>query len=133
MSTASNRTEISRKVVADMYGAAMAGDMARLFSYFSSDVAVSEPPFLPYGGKHSGIASFQALFGEIAKYLDLSSLKLDSILADDDVAMAFMHVKAIKGGRDVQMAERLVIRDGKIAEIRIFFHDLGGFGPDVKP
>jgi hypothetical protein len=114
-----------------MYGAAMAGDTARLFGYFTGDVVVTEPPFLPYGGQHAGLAGFQALFGEIVKYLDVGSIKLESIIADEEVAMAFMRIKPIKGGRDVQMAERLVIRDGKITEMRIYFHDFGGFGPDA--
>jgi hypothetical protein len=132
MNDTSNQTETSRKIVENMYKSAVTGDIAAFFANFTDELAVIEPSFLPYGGTHRGIAGFQALFGEIAKLIDVTSLKIESLMADGEVVMAFLRVKAAKGGDEVQMAERAVVRNGKIIELKIYFHELGSLAAVIK-
>lgn len=132
MSTNASVTDASRKTVENMYARALAGDNAGFFGSLADDLVVLEPSFLPYGGKHHGVAGFQALFGEIAQYLDLTSIKLDSIVADGEVVVAFLRAKNVKDGSEVQIAERSVVRNGKIAEMKIYFHELGALAAVIK-
>lgn len=125
MSTTANQTEASRRIVEDFYKFVKAGDVAALISLLADEVTIIEPSFLPYGGSHRGIAGFQALFGEVPKLLDVASLKVESIMADGEVATAFLRIRTAKGGDEIQMAERARVRDGKIVEWKIYFHELG--------
>ena len=132
MSNDQSQTDASRKVVQNMYDSALAGDNAAFFGSLADNLLVMEPQFLPYGGKHHGVAGFQALFGMIAAYLDLASIKLDSLVADGEVVVAFLRATAVKDGSEVQIAERSIVRNGKIVEMKIYFHELGALASVIK-
>ncbi len=65
-------TTANRRLIVDMYAAAKAGDVDGFFSALSPEVVITEPSFLPYGGTYRGIDEFRALFGDVAKFLDMS-------------------------------------------------------------
>ena len=58
MSNDQSQTDASRKVVQNMYDSALAGDNAAFFGSLADNLLVMEPQFLPYGGKHHGVAGF---------------------------------------------------------------------------
>lgn len=81
-----------------------------------------EPPFLPYGGVYVGHAGFTRAFGAVVERLDLSRLKIERKVAQDDRVFAVVRIPAHAGG-EVVLAEEWCVRDGKAVEIHIYFHD----------
>lgn len=119
-------TTANRRLIVDMYAAAKAGDVAGFFSALSPEVVITEPTFLPYGGTYRGIDEFRALFGDVAKFLDMSSLQVDHIVADGDHAVGLIRLSTTSGDGEVRLAEHSILRDGKVAEMQIFVHDDAG-------
>ena len=115
-----------------MYDAVSAGDLEKFFSCLDKDIVIVEPSFLPYGGRYEGLTTFQALLPKLGQYLDVSSVKLESVVADGDIVVGFVRLKATKDGSDVRIAERTVVRNGKITEIKVFFFELGAVASEIK-
>lgn len=125
-------TEASRQIAQTMYSSALAGDQAAFVGCLDESLVVSEPAFLPYGGKHFGIAGFVALFADVGKIMDVTSIVVDSLAADGEVVIAFIRVKATADGSEVKLAERLVVKNGKIVTIDIYFHELASLVHLIK-
>jgi ketosteroid isomerase-like protein len=126
-------TTANRRLLVDMYAAAKAGDVAGFFSALSPEVVIKEPTFLPYGGTYRGIDEFRALFGDVAKFLDMSSLTVDRIVADGDHAFGLIRLSTTSGDREVRLAELSILREGKVAEMEIFVHDGAGLLGAARP
>lgn len=127
MSTSAT-TEASRRAVSRLYDAGLGGDLAGMVAALHDDLVVYEPSFLPYGGVTNGPAAFEKLFAVIMQYIDFSTLRLESMVAENDVVVAFLNAKTHKGER-LSIGERSVVRDGKIVEMRIFYHEGGDLFP----
>ena len=132
MASDSSQTEASRKVVQTMVNSAASGDEKLLLSCFHDDLVVYEPSFLPYGGRYQGINGFIGLWAELVKYIDPRSLKLGALLADGERVVCHWTVKTANHDSECNMCESYVIRDGKIAEARIFFNELGSLTTLIK-
>lgn len=122
MTSTQTLTEQNRALLRNFYDAALRGDMAALTSYFADDVVVSEPDFLPYGGTYRGAEGFAALLAAMAPHADLAGLVVGDIHADDNTVYATIQLPDKHTGELVELIERAVIRDGKIAELSIFAH-----------
>ncbi|MEV7284810.1 nuclear transport factor 2 family protein [Streptomyces sp. NPDC093252] len=125
MTAASSLTERNRQVVLAMFAAASSGDMEGVLSYLSEDVVVAEPLFLPFGRVYRGRDEFLALAGELGKYLDLSAITVHYTLADGDRVAACVGVPDLATGKPTHFIEQYTVRDGKIVENRLFYHDAG--------
>lgn len=118
------RTERNRKVVLDMYAAGIRGDLAGMLSHMhEQEFVLNEPAFLPYGGVYRGVEAMAAAFAKIAEYLDVASIEIDHVVAEDDYVFVVMRARDRRSGEMVLLAEENRMRDGKIAEMRIFFHE----------
>lgn len=115
-------TEQSRALLLAFYDAALRGDMAALTSYLADDVVVSEPDFLPYGGDYVGAEGFGTLLARMASHTDIAGLVVDQLHADEDTVFAAVRLPDRHSGELVELIERSVVTDGKIAEITIFAH-----------
>jgi ketosteroid isomerase-like protein len=118
-------TETNRQVVSDMYEAARAGDLEGYLAGLAPDVVVFEPGFLPMRGTYRGPDGLQALVGKVTSLLDLSGMQIDRVIADEDHVIVLTRVPIIGSQAEVNLAEMSIIRDGKVAEQRIFVHDAG--------
>lgn len=125
MSTSQSQTEVSRKVVQDFYANGIAGNFGDMLSCLDENLVVIEPPFLFYGGRYEGIPAFQALFAEVGQYVDVSSMKVESLVADGDVVVVFMTARVVKTNDVVQIGEYSRVSNGKIVEMKIYYHDAG--------
>lgn len=125
-----SETENTRKVVQAMYQAALAGDMAGATATMAEDLIVHEPLFLPWGGISHGKQAFIDLLGRIGTHLDMSSLILERLVVDGDMAVSYMS-GTTHGGRYLLASERSTVRDGKIVEITVFYHDAGELVPAI--
>jgi ketosteroid isomerase-like protein len=120
-------TEANRAIITEMYAAAQRGDLQSFFAAMSPDLVVVEPRFLPYGGTYRGIDGLQLLMGEVTKILDMGALKVKRVIADGDHVLGFITVPLLAKDSEVELLEYSILRDGKVVEIRLFFHDLGTF------
>ena len=121
-------TEKNRSLIGEMYSAAKRGDLEAFFAPISPDIVVAEPPFLPYGGTYRGIDGLRSLFAQVTQILDLPNLTVDHLVADGDHVLGLIRVPIVGQDSDVTLAELSIIRDGKVAEMRIYFHRAGTLG-----
>jgi hypothetical protein len=116
-------TEQSRAIVAALYEAAKAGDVEGVLAVMDDEVVVHEPEFLPYGGTYQGKQGFLDLFTKIVKVYDMTAVQYDYLVADGDKVIGILRMPDLNTGQDVLLAEQSIVRDGKVVDMRIFFHD----------
>lgn len=119
------KTEASKQKVLAMYTAAGKGDFATALGCMDENIAVIEPPYLPYGGTYRGKIEFQTLLGKINEFADLSAMKMESVVAEGDTVLVCLQIGDRKTGKALQLVERSIVRDGKIVEMKIFYFDAG--------
>lgn len=125
-------TEANRKLVQGMYDASESGDIAGFMACLDENLVLLEPTYLPYGGRYDGAKSFPALLEKASPYLDVPTLRLESLIADGDVVVALVRVKTVNHDSEVQIAERIRIQNGKVVEMKIYFHELGTLVSEIK-
>ena len=119
-------TDETRRVVTEMYDAALGGDLAGFFERIDPDVVTHEPPFLPYGGSYSGRPALMQLLGdEVSRHLDIAHPKIDRIVVDGDRAFTVIRLRCQATGEETLLAEEAVVRQGKVVELRVFYFDAG--------
>ena len=118
-------TEDNRALITEMYAAAKRGDFESFFAVISPDVVVTEPHFLPYGGSYHGLDGLERLFSDVTQILDLPNLTVDRLIADGDHVLGLIRVPIAGTDSEVNLAELSIIEDGKVVEMRIYFHDAG--------
>lgn len=113
----------NRQIVVDFYAAGVRGDLDSFLSYLSDDFVLYEPPFLPYGGAYHGKQAMLEGFGEIGRYLDVKGLEVDHLVADGEHVIGILRAPDRTTGELVLIAEESTLRDDKIVEMRVFFHE----------
>lgn len=119
-------TDETRRVVTQMYDAAVSGDMAGFFACIDPEVVTHEPSFLPYGGSYAGIGALMELLSkDVSQHLDITQPKIDRIVADGDRAFTVIRLRCQATGEETLLAEEAVVRNGKVVELRVFYFDAG--------
>ena len=113
----------NRQIVVDFYAAGVRGDLEAFMSYLADDFVLYEPPFLPYGGTYRGKQAMLEGFGKIGEYLDVSGLEVDHLVADGEHVIGILRAPDRATGELVLIAEESTLRDGRIVEMRVFFHE----------
>lgn len=121
-------TDASRAAVTRLYDAGLSGDLPGMLAALHDELVVYEPSFLPYGGVTRGPKAFAELFGTIMRYLDFTTLRVDSMVAENDVVVAFLSAKT-HSGAPLSIGERSRVQDGKVIEMQIFYHEGGDLFP----
>lgn len=116
-------TETSRTIVADLYAALVRGDIEATLSYVADDLVLREPAFLPYGDVYHGKDGMIAAVEKISKYLDVTRVETRYLVADGNRVFGVVSVPDARSGENVLLAEESIVRDGKVAEMTIFFHE----------
>jgi uncharacterized protein len=117
------KTAETRAVVAAMYEAAIAGDIATVMAALSPDVIVHEPSFLEIGGLVRGREAFAGVVQWLAERLDLSQMRVDRMIVDGPRAVSILHIPDRTTGKPVVIAEESTVEAGAVAEISIYYHD----------
>lgn len=120
---------ISNLAVIEAFSAAvMAGDAEAVSRLAHEEFLVEQAASLPYGGTHRGLAGFYAMLGQMQQAW--RELKITPLGAIGDPAGEEFALHMLVEGKthdDAPMAsevfERWIVRDGKVAEIRPFYHD----------
>ncbi|KAA0107708.1 nuclear transport factor 2 family protein [Mycolicibacterium sp. P1-5] len=132
MTTTNSVTEHSRSIIEQFYAAGADGDVETMMSYLADDALIYEPPFLPFGGEYHGREGLVAISRAVAEVADASQFTVHSIMVDGDRAVAFGGFLVGETGQFTLFAEETRLVDGKIAEIRIYYHDAQSLvGPRV--
>ena len=125
MSTATSLTEQNRAIVEAMFAAANSGDIDGVFALLSEDVTIIEPLFMPFGKTYHGKDEFLGLAQVLPNYLDVSSITVHYTIADGDRVAACVGITDVATGEPTRFIEQFTIKDGKIVENRVFYHDAG--------
>ena len=125
MTATKNTPAANRELVTGMYEAAKRGDFSAFLEPLAADIVVMEPGFLPYGGTYRGMEELQALLVRVSGILDVTGMVVEQLICDGDHVIGLIRVPVVGTASEVSLAELSVIRDGKIIEMRIFFHEAG--------
>lgn len=112
--------------VRSIYDAFACGDVESAASFFSSKIVLHEPESLPYGGTYRGLDEIGAAVNDIAQRLDLSSLRVEKLLGDDEMVVALVRGtwRGDNGTKtDVYLSEWFKFAGGKVVEVRAFYWD----------
>jgi ketosteroid isomerase-like protein len=102
----------------------MTWDEATLAEVLHEDAELHQPPTLPYGGVHRGRGPLMELWKEVIVPLhDHTTLELDCFLVDGDRALVIASADTTNGGKSTVACQDFVVRDGRIASIRMFWFD----------
>jgi uncharacterized protein len=118
-------SEKNKGILEAMYAAGARNDFQTVMGYMDENVVVIEPPYLSYGGTYKGLAEFQRLMGLINEYADLSTIRLQYSVAENDRVFGILELKDQKTGKQLQLAEQSTLRNGKVVEMKIFYFDAG--------
>jgi uncharacterized protein len=118
------KTEASRKVVNAFYEAAYNGDPESAMALCDNNIAVHEPPYLPYGGTYRGLDGFRELGSRIAEYADSSTAEVEYIVAESERVFASIKARD-RQGNNLRLVEQLIVNNGQITEITVYYFDPG--------
>ncbi len=108
------------ELIERLYGMYAAGETDAISEYLSDDLVVHVPGRNPVAGDYKGPEGF---FQFMAKTFELAGpnlhLNLETVIADDERAVAFEHVVAERGGKRLELEDYSMFRfrDGKIIEM----------------
>jgi len=106
-----------------LYDAARHSDWATILPMWDDNVVLHEMPGLPYGGTFEGIASAGEVMANLGAGLDMSTLVVEYILADEERAVAMIRVGLHGGLGEIRVSEHWKFRNGKAVEVRPFYWD----------
>lgn len=123
MNDQGSMTEATRRLVTKLYDRLLAGNLEGFLACLADDVEVHEPGCLPYGGVYRGNDGVSRLFPLVAQCLDVGAFRVDAIVADGDRAIGMLRTVVRSTGQPIEVAEESIVRDGKIARVRVFVFD----------
>jgi len=124
MSLAESAAERSRAVVMRMYDCAATQRYDEVFDVLGVDLVVNEPPFLPYGAAYRGHDGFREMIGHVTQVLDVANMRVLRTIADGDRVIAILEMPDLATGKCVRLAEESLVRDGKVVETTLYYHDV---------
>jgi ketosteroid isomerase-like protein len=114
----------TRRTIEAFYGAIGAWDADALRQVLHDDAELHQSPHLPYGRIYRGPEEMMELWKNVILPLaDPGSAEVDTMIFDGDHAAVIASAKSVHGARTMTACEDYVVRDGKIARIRVFWFD----------
>jgi ketosteroid isomerase-like protein len=124
--SAAEQTEadITRSVMERFYAAVVALDEPALRELVHEDAELHQPPNLPYGGIYRGVSEMLELWKTVVIPLaDVTTAFVDSMVIEGGHAVAIAGANMARSGNPSLACEDYLVRDGKIARIRMFWYD----------
>lgn len=106
-----------------LYDAARVSDWATILPMWDADVVLHEMDALPYGGTFEGIGPAGEVMANLVAGLDMSTLVVEYILADEEHAVAVVRIKLRGGFGEVRISEHWKFKNDKAVEARPFYWD----------
>lgn len=114
----------TKQQIKDAIEAACRGEPDAFLGLLHPQVEVHEPSYLPFGGHYRGIDSVVPVIVEVSKLIDLDTLSLQSITADEDRVVVLETVSLTGNGQKVKVIEHWQLEDGLAREIDVFWSSL---------
>lgn len=118
----SQQTEQTRRVVSAIHAASARGEIEKERQLFSPDLVIEEPPYLPYGGTFHGYDGFMQLASHAIEFVDFSSLVLESLTVEGNLAFVVVRVR-LWSGAQVIATEQWRVENGLAVYCRISWFD----------
>jgi quinol monooxygenase YgiN len=116
------QTEQTRRVVRAIHAAAASGEVESERLLFSPALVIEEPPYLPYGGTFHGYAGFLELASRAVAFVDFSSLVLESLTVEGNLAFAVVRARLFSGPEFIA-TEQWRVENGLAVHCRISWFD----------
>jgi len=107
----------------------MIGEKKQLTDYpdrASDSMVVYEPSSLPFGGIYRGMKAFEQFYPKVRQFYDFKHFDLINVYADEDKVFAISKAAIARSGGSILLCEQFTFREGKIVEVRLYFHDYDG-------
>ena len=116
-------------IVRQWYELVLAGDLESAGAMMHDDFVLHEPAALPYGGEYHGAAGFFEIMGRINERFEAGlAAPVEYFDATDPVVIRLVgRFTSRATGETVEMSvvELYYVRDGKIAELDVYYKDPG--------
>ncbi len=113
----------SKRIVGEVYDAIIAGRGEDVFGALHSEFRADIPPVVPWGGSHEAAAFGQVVLPRVLEVVDLSTLKVLSLLGENDNVFATATLTTRDGKAEILIGEHWTVREGKISNLRVFYFD----------
>jgi ketosteroid isomerase-like protein len=116
--------EANKDVVRAYYSASKAGDQSRFVPYLHPDFFAIAPSYIPLGGRCHTATSFRdEVMPQLAKTLDFTQLKYESLVAEGDQVVALVRLGIAGTDDSVLISEHWTVRDGKAVSLLVLFFE----------
>jgi uncharacterized protein len=110
---------------------AQQGDLEGAMALMHPEVVIHEPESMPYGGTYHGREGAAAIGRKLAEMFEpTGDMQVEYFDGGDDLVIVHVHQpgRSVKTGQqcDTNLIELHTVREGMIAEIRIFNWDTAG-------
>jgi ketosteroid isomerase-like protein len=114
-------TETTRDVIRRFYAAIGKWDEEGLRAVLHEDAELHQPPTLPYGGVYRGPDAMLELWKNVVLPQASGPSSLEATIVEGDRGVVVINTSRI--GEPALAVEEYVVRDGRIARIRMFWFD----------
>jgi ketosteroid isomerase-like protein len=118
-----NRSAHNARIVAAVYRAIAANDPEAFERLVHPEIEVEQPPWLPYGGTHRGLAGVGEMFRKVLKLIDVSRLEVQSLTAEGDIVWATFVIHARDDGSPLLLAEEWQLEGDRCRRLRVWHFD----------
>ena len=122
--SANPELEANKAVVRAYYSAWEAGNPSRFVPYLHPDFFALAPSYVPLGGRRHTAESFRdEVEPHLAKMLDFTRFKYESLVAEGDRVVALVSIGIAGTGDSVLISEHWTVRDGKALSLLVMFFE----------
>jgi hypothetical protein len=114
----------NKQLVVGAIDSAKAGNIEGFLNVMHPEVVVHEPDHLPYGGTYHGRESLLEVVQKAAALVDLETLELTAVTADEERAVLLLKFQLLGTGEEMIGTEHWVIEDGLVRDVRVFWYGL---------
>ncbi len=118
------QSQATRTVIERFYASLGKWDEDAIRSCLHEDAELHQPTTLPYGGIYRGPAAMMDLWKNIVLRLsEPGTAYIDTMVIEGDKAVVIAGSNRAGSGKPTLACEDYVVRDGRIARIRMFWFD----------
>lgn len=122
--SAGNDTEATRSVILGFYAEVASSGASAFDKYIDPEILFEAPTWLPIGGVHRGLDAFvNTVMPGASALVDTTSVTVDMVVADGEVAVVFLRSKLIDTREEILVVEDFRVRNGKVTYLRLSHHD----------
>jgi ketosteroid isomerase-like protein len=115
--------EQNKALVIKLYEAISQADLDTFLSGCSPDMVITEAESMAIGGVYRGMDELGGLLGKLASAYDMTTIKMERIVADGEFVVAMGSFQTADHSFLVKITEWWQIKDGKVVDVRPYYWD----------